>query len=602
MIKLYFCLCCAIIGRWVSAQPTQYLGGEPGQGIVVTSSDDHFRSNWSEIASGNKTIEGQGMDARRMEASRFLDQATLGANLPTINHLAADLDFESWIQEQSHIDPTYYLFTLENIYAIIYQNHLNEGGDPNEFRCRPRWYHANYAWWEMVLTGEDLLRQRIALALSEIIVISKQNSDLENYGYGVASFYDIFIRHAFGNYLDILMEVSLHPAMGNFLSHLNNPRSNPTEFTFPDENFGRELMQLFTIGIHELNIDGTPKLDQNGQTIPTYSNADITGISAVFTGLGAGATSDCDDVFAPAFGLDIRKIDMTVPMKMYEEWHQPGEKRIIDGHVIPAGQPGMQDVDDAITHLFNHSNVGPFLAFRLIQQMVKSNPTPAYIERVASAFNDDGQGVRGNMKSVICAILLDEEARQCTPMQDPANGKLRSPILRYVQFARSIDKFSPSGYYWNTGDDFHHATGQHPLDAPSVFNFYQPDFQPNGPLGNAGLTGPEYQLHNSISGLEFFDIVHRWTVEEELLRHRETGTNREVYIDIYNIMGGARDPEVLINTLDIMLTHGTLSHDSRKLLRRVLYEYEDEGIELLVERTMLALYFFLASADYAVFK
>lgn len=390
--------------------------------------------------------------------------------------------------------------------------------------------------------------------------------------------------------------------MGNYLSHLNNPKSNPEEFTFPDENYGREFMQLFTIGIHELNNDGTKKLDSFGNLIPTYTNEEITGISAVFTGLGAGATSECENAFAAAFGLDIRKIDMTVPMKMYDDWHQKGEKLLPGGQLISAGQTGMQDIIDAITHIFNHPNVGPFLSFRLIQYMVKSNPSPSYIDRVASAFNDNGQGVRGDMKAVIKAILLDPEARECAALQDPAHGKLREPILRFTHFVRSMDKYSPSGYFWNTGGDFYEATGQHPLDAPSVFNFFQPNFQPSGDIANANLVAPEFQLLNSITGIQYFDMVNEWAVHEELLSHRETDRNRRVYLDIVNLLSGARDPEVLINHLDIILTHGQLTQRSRELLRDVLYQYDDEGIELPVERTWLALYFFMVSPDYIIFK
>ncbi len=587
---------------WLPAQEIQYLGGRLDHQIIVTSSDDYYRPGWSELASGDKTINGVGLDARRMAASRFLAQATLGSDLRSIDQLAHSHDYEGWIEDQFSAPTTSYLETLQAIYAIVYDNYLDEGNDPNDFRCRPKWYHANYAWWEMIVTGTDLLRQRIALALSEILVISKVNSDLENYGYAVASYYDIFVRHAFGNYRDILMDVTLHPAMGSYLSHLNNPKSNPAEFTFPDENYGREFMQLFSIGIHELNNDGTRKLDAFGNFIPTYNNEQITGISSVFTGLGAGATSECENAFAPAFGLDIRKIDMTVPMKMYEAWHQQGEKKIISGAVIPAGQDGMDDVEQAVTHVFNHPNVGPFLSYRLIQNMVKSNPSAAYVDRVASAFNDNGSGIRGDMKAVIKAILLDPEARSCEAMQASGHGKLREPILRFTHFVRSMDKYSPSGYFWNTGSDFYEATGQHPLDAPSVFNFFQPDFQPAGPLANANLVGPEYQLLNSISGLTYFDMVNEWTVHEELLSHRETDRNRKVYLDIVNLLGGARDPEVLINRLDILLTHGQLTHHSRTLLRDVLYNYRDEGIELPIERTWLALYFFMVSPDYTIFK
>ena len=302
MVKSYLtALLTALFFTSFSQSDLSFLGGRPDAQIIVTTSSDEYRQGWHDIASGHKTIDGKGLDARRLEASRFLAQATLGADEQMIQQ-AVDMGFEAWIEEQFVIEPTLYLETLQQIYQVIYNQFLSEGNDPNEFRCRPRWYHTNYAWWEMIMTGDDLLRQRIALALSEILVISKAHSDLENYGYGVASFYDIFIKNAFGNYADILREVTLHPAMGNYLSHLNNPKANPEEFIFPDQNYGREFMQLFTVGIHLLNPDGTKKLDPTGSPIDAYNDDEIEGISSVFTGLGAGATA-CGESFAPHLDL-----------------------------------------------------------------------------------------------------------------------------------------------------------------------------------------------------------------------------------------------------------------------------------------------------------
>ncbi|NND09254.1 MAG: DUF1800 domain-containing protein [Saprospiraceae bacterium] len=596
-LPLYLLLSLSASGQDVP----NYLGGSSFDQIVVTTSSDYQRDGWAEMASGMKTISGEGLDAPVMEASRFLAQAALGADMDEIQKVQ-EMGIDAWVEEQFVMEPSSYIGILEDLFSDIYDAYLAEGGDSKDFRCRPKWYHTNYAWWEMVVTGEDLLRQRIALALSEILVISKEKSDLENYGYAVASYYDVLIKHAFGNYKDLLLDVTLHPAMGNYLSHLNNPKANPEEFVFPDENYGREFMQLFSVGIHELNQDGTLKTDGNGEPIPTYSDADIAGISAVFTGLGAGKISDCWEDGALKFGLGIRKIDMTVPMIMYPEYHEAGVKKIIGGYEIAAGQDGIQDIQAAITHVFNHPNVGPFLAKRLIQQLVKSNPTPAYVRRVAEVFADNGNGIRGDMQAIIKAILLDDEARSCAALQDERSGKLRSPILRYTHLVRAMDKFSPSGKYWNTGNDFLEATHQHPLHAPSVFNFYQPGFQPNGALMEVELVAPEFQLLNSVTGITYFDVVNKWIMKEELLRHRETGSNREVYLDIYNLMGGARDPEVLINELDILLTHGQLSEDARAILREELWNYEGRGIDLLVDRTHLALYFLLISPDYTIFK
>ena len=598
LIVFVFCLSC-----YTLYPQTGFIGGRDDPSIVVTTSSNQQRSGWETTASGYHTIDGSGLHAKYLDASRFLAQSTLGSSMDDIERLVQDdLDFETWIEEQASIPQTSYLQVLKDVYGEVYDFYIGEGGDPNEFRCRPKWYHANYAWWQMVITAEDLLRQRIALALSEILVISKERSDLENYGYAVASYYDIFIKHALGNYLDILKEVTFHPAMGNFLSHFNNPKSDVSINRYPDENFAREFMQLFTIGVYELHDDGTLQFGENGMPLQTYNNDDIDDLAKIFTGLGAGATTNCGEGFGPAFGLSIRKSDMTHPMKMYPEWHEPGEKTIIGGYTIPAGQTGEEDIHQAIEHIFIHPNVGPFISRKLIQQLVKSNPSPGYVQRVGQAFNDNGQGVRGDMKAVIKAILLDEEARSCDAMTNPDHGKLRSPILRYAHFARAMDKFAPLDRYWDSGSDYLYATGQFPLHAASVFNFYQPDFQPNGRLRDAGLYAPEFQLLNSVTGLQYFNEVNKWTVYEELFRHRETDTDSRVYIDIYRVMGNARDPETMINYLDILLTHGQLTDHSRDLLRTVLEGYSEEGISLLIDRTLLALYFFMVSPDYTIFK
>lgn len=386
-----------------------YVGGGHAEGVTVFSSSEYQFNGWDEAATADKTITGDGLEGKLTEASRFLAQATLGANLQTIHHVA-EIGIESWIEEQFEAPVTYYLDIMEEVYDEVYQFYIAGGGDPNNFSCRPDWVESNYAWWQMTMTNEDQLRHRVAQALSEILVISKENSDVRDYGYGVASYYDIFIENAFGNYKDILLDVSLHPVMGKYLSHLNNPKSIPEWNIFPDENYAREVMQLFSIGLFELNLDGSRQLDGEGNFIPTYDNRDISELAKVLTGLGAGGLSECGTAYEPAFWLEIRHIDMTEPMAMYENWHEQGEKVLFGDQVIPDGQSGMEDVESAIDIIFNHQNVGPFISRLLIQQLIKSNPSPEYISDVASAFNDNGDGVRGDMKAVVKAILLHPEA------------------------------------------------------------------------------------------------------------------------------------------------------------------------------------------------
>lgn len=582
-----------------------YIGGGHAEGVTVFSSSEYQFDNWEEVASADNTINGQGLEGKIVEASRFLGQATLGADLATIHHVA-DIGIEAWIDEQFDEPASYYLDFMEEVYDEVYQFYIQAGNDPNNFSCRPDWVESNYAWWQMTMTNKDLLRHRVALALSEILVISKENSDVRDYGYGVASYYDIFIEHGLGNFRDVLMDVTLHPVMGKYLSHLNNPKSIPEQNIFPDENYAREVMQLFSIGLFELNQDGSQVLDGDGKPIPTYDNTDIKELAKVLTGLGAGGLSECGTAFQPAFWLEIRHIDMTSPMDMYDNWHEQGEKVLFGDQIIPDGQTGMEDVEDAIDILFNHDNVGPFIGRLLIQRLVKSNPSPEYIADVASAFNDNGDGIRGDMKAVVKAILLHPEARDCDAMMEPEHGKLREPIIRYTHFAKAINEFSDEGRYWNTGNYILSGASQHPLHSPSVFNFYLPDFQPIGQIADADLVGPEFQIHNTKTAIGYINQAYNWSVGERLLYHwqgPDPYNDRIVNTNILDYMFDSRKPEVLLNKLDILLTHGQLSDRTRTLLREQLAGYTSSSeISELSIRVKAAMFILLLSPDYAIFR
>lgn len=262
--------------------------------------------------------------------------------------------------------------------------------------------HRRWSWWQQVIDGPDPLRQRVALALSEIFVVSDNSDAVASNPVGAASYYDMLLGDAFGNYRDILLDVTLHPVMGAYLSHLRNDKSDPRSGRYPDENYAREIMQLLSIGLFQLKQDGTLLRDGRGKPIPTYDNDDITELAKIFTGLSFDGPDRNFGSGAEAW---------TRPMRMYEEHHEPGPKRLIRGRHVPASQTGMQDISAAVDNLFRHPNVGPFIARRLIQRLVTSNPSPLYVQRAAAAFADDGHRVRGNMRAVISAILLDPEAR-----------------------------------------------------------------------------------------------------------------------------------------------------------------------------------------------
>ena len=582
------------------AQDFEHFIGHGGNDSVrVFTSSDFQREGWNEIATGTKTIKGAGLDYDYMTASRFLEQATLGADKTQVEQAIPFLgNLEGWIDQQIAIQPTYMLPTIQRIHQEVNAWILLQGGDSTELSERPSWQHFNYSWWNINMTNEDLLRQRIAYALSQILVIS-MNSDLEAHGWGTSDYYDILIRHAFGNYRDILNDVTLHPSMGFYLSHLNNPRSIPDENIHPDENYAREIMQLFSIGLYELNLDGSHKTDMNGDDIPTYDQVDITELAKIFTGLSVSAVLPNMYLDEPEFGVGIYLGDLTKPMAMYEEWHEPGPKAILGGQLIVAGQSGMKDIQDALDIIFDHPNVGPFVARRLIQHMIKSNPSPNYIARVASAFNDNGSGVRGDMLAVIKAILLDVEARDCSELFNAEHGKLTEPFLRYTKFARFIEKENFNNRLWNIGYNFYQATTQSPLSAPTVFNFFLPDYQPNGEILNAELYGPEFQIHNSRTSIEYINQVNNQAFWTYLMEDWEENSPA-VYINYEKLEPLAKDPEVLVNYLDKHLTRGMMSNETRATIKNAIAPlmYGDYRFD----RVRLATYLTLISPDYTILR
>lgn len=456
----------------------------------------------------------------------------------------------------------------------------------------------------------DPLRQRVAFALSQIFVISDRMERLAVEPRGMAHFYDKLLENSFGNFETLLKDVSLHPAMANYLSHLANRKANPTTNTFPDENYAREIMQLFSIGLWMLNPDGTRILD-GGQPVPTYSNANITEFARVFTGLSYGALTTGQTVTFGAYDGDF-----TVPMKGWDAEHDLGPKTLLLGATTPARTAGpgntgtatMADVDAAVSNLFNHPNVGPFIGKLLIQRLVTSNPSPEYIGRVAAAFNE---APRGDMGRTVKAILMDPEARASVKMADPAFGKLREPFLKVVNVARAFNASSEAGWYYLDAFDLDHV--EEPFNSPSVFNFYLPTYTPPGALAQAGLVAPEMQIINASSGTTapnyFWNAItgglHRWGVG---IAARNTTLNleQEMLLNIPAEGIGDPDPDVepldpdpLIRRLDLVLTGGTLDPESFQTIREALVRV-DNGWGWPENRLKLAIYLIVCSPEFAV--
>jgi uncharacterized protein (DUF1800 family) len=502
------------------------------------------------------------------EASRFLAQATLGASWEEIHRTAA-MGFEAWLEEQLERPVGHHQPLLDERSQLG----LEVGAE-----------HRRWSWWQQVMRGPDPLRQRVALALSEHFVVSDNLDAIASNPRGLANFTDMLLDNAFGNYRDLLLDVTLHPIMGVYLSHLRNERSNPAIGRFPDENYAREIMQLFSIGLYRLERDGTFVLSGKGQPIATYDNDDITEFAKIFTGLAFdGADHDFHE------GQEL----WTAPMRMYDAFHEPGPKHLLRGRYLPAGQTGMQDIEDAIDNLFEHPNVGPFVARRLIQRLVTSNPSPAYLERVAAVFEDDGRGVRGDMKAVLRAILLDPEARSWPLQSGIGHGMLRESFLRRVQLARAFDAANQVASYpisdGNAPTDF----SQRPFSSPTVFNFFLPDHRPAGPILDAGLFAPEFQIITAVTAISSANAL-RAQVDGAMNSDEDA---LEVRLDLTDEIAVASDVSALLDRLDLILMYGNMSGPMREVLIHALEQRSDPA-----ERVRMAIHLISISPEYCVLK
>ncbi len=481
------------------------------------------------------------------DAYRFLNQATFGATESEARAVIAQ-GYEAWIDQQLQRPASLELPHVQQVFATY-----PPGADFTRL-------HEDRVdiWLRNALHAPDQLRQRVAFALSEIMVISELSA-LVGYPWGTASYYDLLAQNAFGNFRQLMEDVTLHPAMGVYLSMLGNQKPDTASNIRPDENYARELMQLFTIGLVELNLDGSIRLDGQGKPIPTYDQEIIEGFAHVYTGWTyAGARN---------FLLAQPTIqNQTIPMQAYPEQHDTGPKRVLSYAgvaltQIPAGQTPQQDLDDALDNIFGHPNVAPFIAKHLIQRLVTSNPSPQYIERVARRFEDDGAGRRGELDAVVKAILLDSEARAA-----PAGeivGKLGEPLLRLTRFWRAYGARSESGRL--NAQYVPGFIGQGPLQAPSVFNFFSPFYAPPGEILDQGLVAPEMQLAteylSSLITNYFFvqSFCYNTAPVQGCPPVPDILAPDIVIIDTSAERALASDPDALVNQIADRLAGGTIS-------------------------------------------
>jgi hypothetical protein len=449
-------------------------------------------------------------------ARRFLEQAAFG---PTPSDAAnvQTLGFQSWLTQQ---------FTLPQVsnYNTITSD---QGGMPAHFLTN-------------AVSNPDQLRQRVAFALSQIFVTSIQKLI---WNQNMVLFQNMLLSDAFSNFRQIMGDVTLSPAMGQYLDMANNAKANPATGAVANENYARELMQLFTIGTQMLNQDGSVQLDSFGVPIPTYSQFTITEFARVYTGW----------TYAPAAGQPVEwgaYITSNGPMVPYAPEHDPGSKQLLNGYVSPAGITPLQDLNNALDNVFNHPNAGPFIGKQLIQHLVKSNPSPAYIGRVAAAFNNNGQGVRGDMAAVITAVLLDPEARanDAGGSDQSTDGHLQEPGLFIAAMVRAFGgQMNDQNYY---ASDLANM-GQDIFSSPSVFNYYSPTY---GVPGTA-LLGPEFEIHTPNNAIYRANVVQNlFSQYSNPVQSYGPGTT----VDLTAFLPLASTPATLVSALDLTLTHGVM--------------------------------------------
>jgi uncharacterized protein (DUF1800 family) len=517
------------------------------------------------------------------DASRFLTHASFGPTQAEIDRVLA-IGYDGWLAEQFERSPA-------QTHLQYWQSRAQPG-----VAVSADW--INHSFWRNAIAGDDQLRQRVAFALSQIFVVSLNDAAVGAMPRGVASYFDMLGRNAFGNFRQLLEDVSLHPMMGLYLTHLRNQGQADR---FPDENYAREVMQLFTIGLYELHPDGTPKLDGAGNPVETYTNDDVSGLAKVFTGWSWAGPDRSDTRFNGNPADPLRDV---TPMQAYPQFHATTDKVFLGGS-CPGGTMPEPSLKCALDRLAAHPNVGPFIGRQLIQRLVTSNPSPAYVKRVAAAFADDGSGVRGNLKAVLRAILLDPEARVAPAPTDVKYGKPREPVLRMAALLRATGATSTSGNFLipNT-ENAANSLGQSPMRAPSVFNFWRPGYVPPGTeLASAGLVAPELQLLNETSVAAYLNLMQT-TIQSGI----GEGNPRDVRPDLSELAALADNADALLERLSLLLAGGQMSPGTRQRIRDVVNSiaipnFNPSGATTArTNRTMIALLLLVASPEFLAQK
>ncbi len=513
------------------------------------------------------------------DAARFLTQATFGPKMADITALQTK-GFDTWLNEQ---------FALPTESHLAYIDWLKQSEPTKEFYDDA----MMETFWKQTVLNNDQLRQRVSYALSQTLVVSF-NSNLSGEYFAVASYADMLNKNAFGNFRQLLEDVTMHPAMGRYLDHLQNDKEDLATGRNPNENYAREVLQLFSIGLYKLHPDGTLMLDAKGYPLETYDQAVVSGFAHVFTGWSYGSFTKTENNWKwPPIWQNGSQF-WRVPMELWPTHHSTTSKALLNGVTLPAGQTAQKDLQDAMDNIFNHPNVGPFIARQLIQRLVTSNPSPGYIYRVAQKFNNNGSGVRGDMKAVIKAVLLDYEARSTAMLTNQGFGKLREPVVRMAQLLRAFNYSCPCGkipLYWM--DSPVSALGQNPYRAPTVFNFFEPGYTQPGVIASAGLVAPEFQITSevSITGLSNF-------MRYVIFNGFTWDTAKPLKTDFSNVTPLAATPTQLVEHLNLLLLSGQMSASMKNTLVAELTKMSADPLERVKE----AVHSIVTSPEYVIQK
>ncbi|HQW80409.1 MAG TPA: DUF1800 family protein [Pseudomonadota bacterium] len=560
---------------------------------------------------------GPGTD---QDAMRFLTQATFGPTMADFDHLNL-VGIDVWLNDQLAQPFSRHRPYLDAI-AALPEDPMDEGANDvgNDTR--------NEVFFERAMHAPDQLRQRVAFALSEILVVSDQGGGLAGEPYALAHYYDLLGEHGFGNYRELLEQVTLSPVMGHYLSMFGNRKPDLANNIRPDENYAREIMQLFSIGLVRLNSNGTDMDDPNQagfQTIPTFNQQTIQGFAHVFTGFTFTGCEVREFEYCSAWTHPERWFEpMSAPEgawwdDIYRVWHAyPEDKQllvypgvalangILTGRPAPtalgSGVTAQQDLEAALDNVFNHPNVGPFFGRQLIQRLVTSNPSPTYVSHVAAAFNNNGLGVRGDMKAVIRAVLTDPEARGAATGTAP-RGKLREPLLRMTQLWRAFDATDPANRY---NDWFVWWPGQYipqsPLHARTVFNFFLPDYKPAGEITAGGWVAPEFQIQTDGYVTNFSNVMDSlvWNYAGNPSPWADADATK-INIEAERLLAGNATIDAMIERLNLLLMSGSMSTHMKTTLRSYLLSIP-AGEENGARRVWEALWMIMVSPEFVIEK